>query len=194
METTTGGTKGRGAAAGRAAVATATLATAFGDLRLYGTARGLLAIALPGEDRAALERRLRRALGPVAFVEDAAPLRPALDQLAAYFAGERRAFDLALDPQGTPFQRAVWAAVAAIPYGETRTYGEIAWEIGRPAATRAVGAANGANPLPPIVPCHRLVGADGTLTGYGGGLPMKQALLVLEGARREEGVAGGGGG
>jgi methylated-DNA-[protein]-cysteine S-methyltransferase len=80
--------------------------------------------------------------------------------------------------------------VAAVPYGETRTYGEIAREIGRPAATRAVGAANGANPLPPIVPCHRLVGADGTLTGYGGGLPMKRALLVLEGARRAEGVEG----
>jgi O-6-methylguanine DNA methyltransferase len=173
-----------------ATVATATLPTAFGNLRLYGTPRGLLAVALPGEDRAALERRLGRALGPVAFVEDAAALGPALDQLAAYFAGERRAFDLALDPQGTPFQRAVWAAVAAVPYGETRTYGEIAREIGRPAATRAVGAANGANPLPPIVPCHRLVGADGTLTGYGGGLPMKRALLVLEGARRAEEVEG----
>ncbi|HEX5504061.1 MAG TPA: methylated-DNA--[protein]-cysteine S-methyltransferase [Thermomicrobiales bacterium] len=175
----TGGAK----RAGGIEVATATLATAHGDLALYGTARGLLAVALPGEDRAALERRLRRALGPVAFVADAAALRPALEQLAAYFAGARRAFDLALDPQGTPFQRAVWAAVAAIPYGETRTYGELARAIGRPAAARAVGAANGANPLPPIVPCHRLVGADGGLTGYGGGLPLKRALLALEGAR-----------
>ena len=103
-------------------------------------------------------------------------------QLAEYFAGERREFDLALAPQGTPFERAVWAELAKIPFGETRSYGEIARILGRPGAARAVGRANGANPIPIVVPCHRVIGADGTLTGFGGGLDAKSRLLELEGA------------
>lgn len=111
-----------------------------------------------------------------------AHLRQALRELAEYFAGERRAFTVALDPQGTPFFQAAWAEVARVPYGETRSYGEIARALRAPSATRAVGAANGANPVAPFVPCHRIVGSDGRLTGYGPGLPLKQRLLVMEDA------------
>jgi methylated-DNA-[protein]-cysteine S-methyltransferase len=101
-------------------------------------------------------------------------------QLREYFQGKRTAFDLKLHPKGTPFQKAVWKALAAIPYGETRSYGEIAKAVGNPAAVRAVGLANGRNPLPIVVPCHRVIGANGHLVGYGGGLPVKQALLDRE--------------
>lgn len=152
----------------------------IGVLRLFVVADGLLTIALPNESREAAEARVRRLLGEVAIVEDRVALAPAIGQLAEYFAGARRVFDLPLAPRGTPFQRAVWNAVMTVPYGETRTYGAIAAQLGRPTAVRAVGAANGANPLPPIVPCHRLVGADGSLRGYGGGLAVKEALLALE--------------
>jgi methylated-DNA-[protein]-cysteine S-methyltransferase len=106
----------------------------------------------------------------------------AADQLRAYFAGELREFDIPLAPSGTAFQRQVWSAVSAIPYGATATYSEIAAAVGRPSARRAVGAANGRNPLPVIVPCHRIVGAAGGLTGYGGGLDRKRSLLDLEAA------------
>jgi methylated-DNA-[protein]-cysteine S-methyltransferase len=107
-------------------------------------------------------------------------LLDAAEQLRAYFAGELREFDLPLAPRGTAFQRRVWAAVAAIPYGNTATYSEIAAAVCSPAACRAVGAANGRNPLPVIVPCHRVIGAAGALTGYGGGLARKRSLLDLE--------------
>jgi methylated-DNA-[protein]-cysteine S-methyltransferase len=104
----------------------------------------------------------------------------AADQLRAYFAGELREFDLPLAPRGTEFQRRVWDAVSAVPFGATSSYAEIASAIGTPSACRAVGAANGRNPLPVIVPCHRIVGSTGALTGYGGGLARKRALLDLE--------------
>lgn len=109
-------------------------------------------------------------------------LERARKQLAEYFAGERRTFDLPLAPQGTEFQRAVWQALADIPYGETISYAQLATRVGKPTASRAVGAANGRNPLPIVLPCHRVIGADGSLTGFGGGLPTKQFLLRLEGA------------
>ncbi|HEX2163750.1 MAG TPA: methylated-DNA--[protein]-cysteine S-methyltransferase [Thermoanaerobaculia bacterium] len=102
-------------------------------------------------------------------------------QLAEYFAGRRRSFDLPLAPRGTDFQRAVWEELARVPYGETISYGELARRVGRQGAARAIGAANGANPLPIVVPCHRVIGADGSLTGYGGGLDRKRTLLGLEG-------------
>jgi len=109
-----------------------------------------------------------------------------IEQLTAYFAGERRAFDVPLAPHGTAFQQAVWRALLDIPYGATRSYGELARVIGRPTASRAVGAANGSNPISIIVPCHRVIGASGQLTGYGGGLPMKRWLLDHErGARAQ---------
>ena len=107
-------------------------------------------------------------------------------QLADYFAGKRRRFDLPLAPQGTPFQLQVWQALAAIPYGTTVSYAQLAQQIGNPSGTRAVGAANGRNPLPIVLPCHRVIGADGELTGFGGGLPVKQFLLQLEGALPEQ--------
>ena len=110
---------------------------------------------------------------PEAFVE-------VRTQLGEYFAGERRSFDLPLEPAGSPFQLQVWRALREIGYGETLSYGELARRIGRPNAPRAVGAANGANPLSVVIPCHRLVGADGTLTGYGGGIERKRRLLDLE--------------
>ncbi len=116
------------------------------------------------------------------WVRDAAPFRQLASQLQEYFAGKRRRFSLRLAPEGTAFQRATWQALAEIPYGTTISYAELARRVGRPAASRAVGAANGANPLPIVVPCHRVIGADGSLTGFGGGLPVKRALLELEGA------------
>ena len=103
-------------------------------------------------------------------------------QLREYFAGARRGFDLPLAPQGTDFQRNVWWQLAEIPYGETISYAQLAMRVGKPSATRAVGAANGRNPLPIVLPCHRVIGANGSLTGFGGGLPTKQFLLHLEGA------------
>ena len=110
------------------------------------------------------------------------PFEAAIAQFEEYFAGRRREFDLPLAPDGTDFQRRVWRALTAIPYGQTISYGELARRIGNPRASRAVGLANGANPLPIIVPCHRVIGANGSLTGFGGGLPIKQALLALEGS------------
>ncbi len=102
-------------------------------------------------------------------------------QLREYFRGARREFDLALCPHGTPFQLRVWEQLRRIPFGTTRSYADIARALGQPTATRAVGAANGRNPIPIVVPCHRVIGADGSLTGFGGGLPAKRTLLRLEG-------------
>ncbi len=113
---------------------------------------------------------------------DAGPFAAAVRELEEYFAGERRTFSVRLAPQGTPFQLSVWQALRAIPYGETLSYGELARRLGCPGGARAVGLANGANPLPIIVPCHRVIGVDGSLTGFGGGLLIKRALLTLEGA------------
>lgn len=110
-------------------------------------------------------------------------------QLADYFAGRRQEFDVPLAPDGTAFQRAVWKALAEVPYGQTISYAELARRMRRPRAVRAVGAANGANPIPIILPCHRIVGADGTLTGYGGGLETKRRLLSLEGVEVQRGLA-----
>lgn len=114
--------------------------------------------------------------------DDAPPFAEAKAQIAAYFAGELTEFSLPLAPQGTDFQKRVWETLRAIPFGATISYGELARRIGDPNASRAVGLANGRNPLSIIVPCHRVIGANGKLTGYGGGLPRKQALLALENA------------
>ncbi|HET9863131.1 MAG TPA: methylated-DNA--[protein]-cysteine S-methyltransferase [Steroidobacteraceae bacterium] len=115
------------------------------------------------------------------FARQSSPLLERVrSQLGEYFAGKRREFDLPLDPRGTEFQRRVWARLTDIPYGETTTYGVLASELGDPRATRAVGLANGRNPIPIVIPCHRVIGADGSLTGFGGGLPIKAALLALE--------------
>jgi methylated-DNA-[protein]-cysteine S-methyltransferase len=112
--------------------------------------------------------------------EDRAPFRRAIEQLSQYFAGKLRKFDLPLRLEGTEFQNSVWTALSSIPYGETISYKRLAERVGRPKAVRAVGAANGANPIPIILPCHRVIGQDDSLTGFGGGLPLKQRLLQLE--------------
>ncbi|MFQ5789209.1 MAG: methylated-DNA--[protein]-cysteine S-methyltransferase, partial [Acidobacteriota bacterium] len=105
-------------------------------------------------------------------------------QIREYFTGRRRLFDLPLDLRGTPFQKQVWTVVASVPFRRTTTYGDIAHLVGRPRASRAVGAANGANPVPLVIPCHRVVGVDGSLTGYGGGVEVKRWLLAHEGSLR----------
>ena len=117
---------------------------------------------------------------PAWSTEPCLVLEDAVRQLEEYFAGERRDFDLPLDPAGTPFQLTVWAALRDIPYAETINYGQLAGRVGNPNASRAVGLANGRNPISIVVPCHRVIGADGSLTGYGGGLDRKRALLALE--------------
>jgi methylated-DNA-[protein]-cysteine S-methyltransferase len=114
------------------------------------------------------------------WIEDEAPLREAMAQIEAYFAGDLQTFRLPLAPMGTPFQQAVWGTLCEIPYGATTTYGTIAHTVGKPRAARAVGAANGGNPLPIVMPCHRVVGSTGKLVDYGGGLSNKQRLLDFE--------------
>ncbi len=158
-------------------LATATMTTPIGRLTLIAADHGLTEIRFGG--------------GAVGGADDHPPdddardhpvLAAAVAQLAGYFAGTRRAFALPLAPTGTAFQRAVWQALGAIDYGHTTGYGALARALGRPTAARAVGAANGANPLPIVVPCHRVIGADGTLTGYAGGLAIKRWLLAHEAA------------
>jgi methylated-DNA-[protein]-cysteine S-methyltransferase len=149
------------------------VSTDHGRLLVAGDERGLREISF---ERGTGHR------GPRAeWKRDSAALEEAERQLRAYFAGELREFSLDLAPEGTQFQRQVWNALLTIPYGETTSYGEIARAIGRPDACRAVGAANGSNPLPIVIPCHRVIGSTGKLTGYGGGLWIKEALLDLEG-------------
>lgn len=146
----------------------------IGKLKLVASDRGLVAILWANEN----PRRVR--LAPDADAPRHAILQKTESQLAEYFTGKRQQFDLPLDPRGTPFQRSVWDALRAIPYGETRTYGQLARQLGNPSATRAVGAANGRNPIAIIVPCHRVVGSTGKLTGFAGGLQAKSFLLDLE--------------
>ena len=156
-------------------VLTTTIDSPVGPLFLAADAQGLRAIEFRDN-----RHPVRRGDG---WREGDSPLlRQARAQLGEYFAGRRRGFDLPLAPQGTPFQQSVWMALATIPYGQTTSYTGLAARVGRPTAMRAVGAANGRNPLPIVLPCHRVIGADGSLTGFGGGLPTKQFLLKLEGA------------
>jgi methylated-DNA-[protein]-cysteine S-methyltransferase len=149
----------------------------IGRLRLVASDAGLAAILWESTDPESLSLTLG----------DESPTHPVLAettrQLAEYFAGTRRAFDLPLDFAGTDFQQKVWRALLTIPFGETRSYAQIAKQIGHPTAVRAVGAANGRNPIPIIAPCHRVIGSNGDLTGFGGGLPTKEHLLTHEGAR-----------
>ena len=150
-----------------------TLTTPIGELLLIADDDGALtAVHLPGRHGSTDD--LQR---------DDALLEPARRQLTEYFAGERTSFDLPLRATGAPFQLRVWGKLASIPYGETVSYGEIARELGHPTASRAVGAANGRNPIAIVVPCHRVIGANGSLTGYAGGLDQKRALLDLEAGR-----------
>ena len=144
----------------------------IGTIQLRGTGAALTGVFM--------ETHRHESARPADALRDARPLRAAQRELEEYFEGERREFSLALEPAGTPFQMRVWQALRAIPYGETISYGELARRIGQPRAVRAVGLANGRNPISIIVPCHRVIGANGTLTGYGGGLERKRFLLALE--------------
>jgi len=145
------------------------LESPVGQLRLVATDTALLRVEFAGQ-HTSIGRPGKSAL-----------LQTVCDQLQEYFAGQRRAFSLPVAPQGTVFQRQVWAALQAIPFGSTRSYAEVAHAIGKPRAVRAVGAANARNPLPLVVPCHRVIGSNGRLTGFAGGLVNKQYLLALEG-------------
>ena len=152
-----------------------TVASPMGKLMLVASEIGLAAILWENDD----PDRVR--LGSIMEGRGHPVLIAAERQLAEYFAGERKRFDLPLDFNGTEFQKQVWSALLTIPFGETRSYAEIARMIGRPAACRAVGAANGKNPISIVAPCHRVIGANGTLTGFAGGLKAKEYLLQLEG-------------
>lgn len=153
---------------------------------LYESPFGTLNVAVDADGTLVelwLPNRKRRDVSPGPFPNAArAGMEAAHAQLREYFAGARRAFDLPLQPLGSPFEQRVWARLREIPYGATTSYGAIATEFGLINGARAVGRANGANPIPIVIPCHRVIGADGTLTGFGGGLPLKAALLELEGA------------
>lgn len=151
---------------------------------LFGAAvtpQGLARLTFPDEPVEFCHGWVRRWAPGARVVESGPALEPVAEQLAAYFDRRLKAFDLPLDMRGTPFQREVWQALTSIPFGQTRSYAQIAAQVGRPQAVRAVGAANGANPVPIIVPCHRVIGSNGTLTGYAGGLELKRRLLELEG-------------
>ena len=162
------------------------IASPRGTCIILGSARGICWLGTPATPLDAGLSWIQRKMHVSSLIEDATvePLRQAIDQLERYFAGEHRQFTCPLDLLGTPFQLQVWHALTRIPYGETRSYAEIAREIGHPSAVRAVGAANGANPIAIIVPCHRVIGSNGALTGYGGGLPTKAWLLALETRQR----------
>jgi methylated-DNA-[protein]-cysteine S-methyltransferase len=144
----------------------------IGKLLLVSSERGLAQIWFEG--------KVHRALLDARPHENSTALRETVRQLRAYFAGELETFELDLAPEGTPFQQKVWSELLNIPFGETISYGELARRIGNPNASRAVGLANGSNPIPIIIPCHRVIGSNGKLTGYGGGLPIKEKLLALE--------------
>jgi len=149
------------------------LETPIGTLLIAGDVEAIHEIYFPknGKARAPQPDWTESARGPVSN---------AIRQLKEYFAGKRTDFDLPLAPNGTEFQRTVWQRLQEIPYGETISYGELAKRVGNPKASRAVGAANGQNPIPIVIPCHRVIGANGKLTGFGGGLPIKEKLLALE--------------
>ena len=148
------------------------LETPIGDLLLAGDDQALWLVGFP-------EGSMRREPEPD-WIYSEKPFADAREQLSAYFAGERKSFDLNLKPGGTEFQLQVLEELQKIPYGTTTSYGDIAKRIGRPKAVRAVGAANGRNPIPIIIPCHRVIGSTGDMTGFGGGIPTKEALLRLE--------------
>lgn len=149
------------------------LETPIGTLLIAGDSNAVKRIEFPKNGKA-------RKPEPDWTESSRGPVGKAAKQLREYFEGKRAGFDLPLEPDGTEFQRSVWRNLQEIPYGETISYGELAKRVGNPKASRAVGAANGQNPIPIVIPCHRVIGSNGKLTGFGGGLPTKEALLALE--------------
>ncbi|MBN2200321.1 methylated-DNA--[protein]-cysteine S-methyltransferase [bacterium] len=154
--------------------------TPLGTLTLVASRKGLFSVILPVKGKGIPEAWLRGRLAGLDLVRDDPGLAGTVRQIGEYFGGKRKAFSVRLDLRGTEFQKKVWKALSAIPYGRTETYGSIARRIGRPGAARAVGAACGANPAAIVIPCHRVVGNGGALTGFAGGLAMKKKLLELE--------------
>ena len=165
----------------------AELDSPIGALRVASTERGLAYLELPHASGPGLEGWLHRRLPDARCSTAFAPNRLALTQILEYLEGKRTAFEVPLDLRGTDFQVAVWHALLAIPYGESRTYQEIARALGKPNAVRAVGGANAANPVSLVVPCHRVVASGGKLGGYGGGLDLKARLLAMERQRPTQG-------
>lgn len=165
-------------------VACGTVSTPLGTFGVVLTAQGLSRLTLPNEPLERCESWIRRWAPGATLLHDGRRLKDLKEQLAAYCEGQICELDVPIDLRGTAFQRQVWEAVRSIRYGEVRTYAQIAEAIGRPKAVRAVGAANGLNPVPIVVPCHRVIGSNGKLVGYAGGLDMKQRLLELEQAVR----------
>jgi methylated-DNA-[protein]-cysteine S-methyltransferase len=159
-----------------------TISSPVGRLTLVGEGEDLVGLYFDKDPLAAKVR--------ASGAQDDGRLRPAVAQLEEYFAGSRTRFDLSLVPPGTAFQKQVWAALVRIPFGATASYGEIARVVGRPEASRAVGGANHRNPIAIIIPCHRVIGANGSMTGYGGGLPRKRILLDLEARTASTGQLG----
>ncbi|WP_123039539.1 methylated-DNA--[protein]-cysteine S-methyltransferase [Cohnella candidum] len=147
------------------------------------TSEGLCRITWPHETRELLNDWVEKRIPGAALLEDQERVTPYIEQLQQYLDGKRKVFELPVDLRGTPFQVSVWQALARIPCGETRSYSDIAEAVGRPAAVRAVGMANGANPVPIVIPCHRVIGKNASLTGFAGGLRVKEDLLNLEGFR-----------
>lgn len=144
-----------------------TCQTPIGEISVLATDRAVKAVVFGKPPANAMHRHTK-------------PADAAVKELLEYFGGRRRSFDVTIDPGGTPFQKSVWKALLTIPYGETQSYKQIAEAVGNPKATRAVGMANNRNPIPIIIPCHRVIGADGSLVGYSAGLGIKEALLKLE--------------
>jgi len=161
-------------------VATTELESPIGLLKLAATRAGIVRVAFPRESGDGFHGWIQRVFPQAERVGGSPILDEARRELSAYFAGRQQLFKVALDLRGTPFQCSVWRAVLEIPFGETRSYAETARTVGRPRAYRAVGAANGANPVPIIVPCHRVIGSGGKLGGFRGGLEVKRRLLALE--------------
>lgn len=156
--------------------------TEMGPVTLASTAKGVVACSLPGKSKKHIVDWLARKLPDAEVVEGTAHNRVFMKAVRDYLSGRRRELDLPLDLRGTPFQKRVWAELCKVPFGETITYAALAKRAGHPRAVRACGSANGANPIPLIVPCHRVIASDGTLGGFGGGLPLKRRLLDLEGS------------
>ena len=161
----------------------ARLNSPIGQFRVASTEAGLAYVELPHSSGRGMRDWMERYVPERRCVDEIGPNRAAIEQILEYLASERTDFDVPLDLRGTPFQRTVWNALLEIPYGESRSYADVARAVGRPKAQRAVGSANSVNPVSLIVPCHRVIAADGSLGGYGGGQELKARLLAMERSR-----------
>ncbi len=164
--------------------------TPLGSFGAVFSQKGLARLTFPSEQLAVCEEWAARRIHGAQRMSDRQPLVMLAEQLTAYLDGGLRVFSVPLDLRGTPFQLSVWQSLLSVKYGSVCSYASLASRVGKPAAVRAVGLANGSNPIPIIVPCHRIIGSNGTLTGYGGGLPLKAQLLRLEGVTLGSSLSG----